>query len=206
MAVCFIYFLNKNKVLYCRDDAYPGPQIGYLQEIIQWLDYYIKGIDNGYQNKEILSIYQLHPNVDELHPIIKKREGKWIHLNQIPDYPNEHAQRNKNLINQQQINNQKQIKYYLSFQSMTTEPISNNNLPNKISFLSPQETGTTSGWLLGHGYCQFPDNSIDQREDDGKSLSFNSLPLNDNYRIYQKIYLKRILLDFFLRIIWISKC
>ena len=34
------------------------------------------------------------------------------------------------------------------------------------------------------GNIQNPDHSIDQREDDGRSLSFDSLPLNDDYGIY----------------------
>ncbi|CAF4178853.1 unnamed protein product, partial [Rotaria magnacalcarata] len=35
------------------DDAYPGPQIGFLQEIVQWLDYHIKKINHDYENKEL---------------------------------------------------------------------------------------------------------------------------------------------------------
>ncbi|CAF5132163.1 unnamed protein product, partial [Rotaria sp. Silwood1] len=59
------------------DIAYPGPQIGFLLEIVQWLDYYIKGIDNDYNKKEIISIYKLNPNIDELHSIVKQRKGKY---------------------------------------------------------------------------------------------------------------------------------
>lgn len=170
-----------------RDDAYPGPQIGFLQEVIEWLDYYISGIDNGYQNKEILSIYQLYPNSSEIDPIVKKRKGKWIHLNQIPDNPNEHFIRNNNnnQINREEFN-QKQIKYYLSFACLTNEIILNKNSPTKISFLSPQETGISGGCLLGYGHILSLSNPIDQREDDGRSLSFDSLPLTNNYGIFIK--------------------
>ena len=28
--------------------ALPGPQIGFLQEILRWWDYWLKGIDTGY--------------------------------------------------------------------------------------------------------------------------------------------------------------
>jgi len=189
----FIYLIKKS-IFNCRDDGYPGPQIGFLQEIVEWLDYYISGIDNGYQNKEILSIYQLYPNSCETTPIVNKRKGKWINLNQIPNYPNEDLIKNNN-----------QIKYYLSFGLLTNEIILNNNSPKTISFLSPQETGISSGSLLGHGNILSPDNPIDQREDDGRSLTFDSLPLNNNYgKNYLIIYL--FYFFFLLRIIWISNC
>ncbi|CAF4104228.1 unnamed protein product, partial [Rotaria magnacalcarata] len=113
-----------------------------------------------------------------------ERKGNWIHFNSLPFYPNEHFQRNHLLIDNNQGINQKTIKYYLSFQSLTTEIISNDALPRKISFLSPQETGLASGNLLGWGNIQSPDHSIDQREDDGRSLCFDSLPLNENYELF----------------------
>ncbi|CAM2722027.1 unnamed protein product [Rotaria socialis] len=166
------------------DDAYPGPKIGFLQEIVQWLDYHIKKINDDYKNKESFSIFKLKPNIDELHSTLKERKGNWIHFNSLPFYPNEHFQRNHLLIDKNQEINQKTIKYYLSFQSLTTEIISNDSLPKKISFLSPQETGLASGNLLGWGNIQSPDHSTDQREDDGRSLCFDSLPLDENYELF----------------------
>ncbi|CAF1082531.1 unnamed protein product [Rotaria sordida] len=166
------------------DDAYPGPQIGFLQEVIQWLDYHIKHIDNGYEKKEFLSIFKLNPNIDELHSFVKQRKGQWIHLNSLPSYPNEHFQRNHLSINQYQQINEKQIIYYLSFGSLTIESVSKDQIPDKISFLSPLETGLSSGNLLGWGGVENIDNSIDQREDDGRSLCFDSLPLNHNYELF----------------------
>ncbi|CAF3562233.1 unnamed protein product [Adineta steineri] len=171
------------------DEAYPGPQIGFLQEVIAWLDYHIKGIDNGYDKKEILSIYKLNPNINELHSIVEERKGEWIHLNQIPNYPYEHDQRNNLKFNKEQeeeenLSREKYLNYYLSFGSLQTEIISKNVLPNKISFLSPQETGLTSGNWLGSGSLHTPDHSIDQRIDDGNSLCFDSLPLNETLELF----------------------
>ncbi|CAF3369702.1 unnamed protein product [Rotaria socialis] len=166
------------------DDASPEPKIGFLQGILQWLDYHIKKINDDYKNRESFSIFKLKPNIDELHSILKERKGNWIHFNSLPFYPNEHFQRNHLLIDKNQEINQKTIKYYLSFQSLTTEIISNDSLPRKISFLSPQETGLASGNSLGWGNIQSPDHSIDQREDDGRSLCFDSLPLDENYELF----------------------
>ncbi|CAF3961414.1 unnamed protein product [Rotaria sp. Silwood2] len=81
------------------DDDYPGPQIGFLQELVQWFDYYIKN-------------------------------------------------------------------------------------PKKVSFLSPQETGLSSGNLLGWGIIYSLGHPIDQQEDDGRSLCFESLPLNQDYELF----------------------
>ena len=209
MAVCFIVFIFIKlvlKIFFRRDDAYPGPQIGFLQEIVQWLDYHIKGIDNGYEKKQLISVFQLSPNIDELHSILNERNGNWIHFNSIPSYPNEHFQRNSSFIDQNQQICQKQIKYYLSYQCLTTEVISNDLFPKKISFLSPQETGLSSGNLLGWGNLDSPDHSIDQQDDDGRSLCFDSLPLNEHYGINISYKFLQIFFCFPLRIIWISKC
>ncbi|CAF3284546.1 unnamed protein product [Rotaria sp. Silwood2] len=99
-------------------------------------------------------------------------------------HPRLHLQRNNNYVKQQEFN-QKQIKYYLSFQYLTTEPILNNIL-QKISFLSPQETEISSGSLLHFGSYQNPDNPIVQREDDTRSLTFDCLPLNNHCGIHSQ--------------------
>jgi hypothetical protein len=129
-----------------------------------------------------MSVYQLHPNINELHPILKERQGKWIHINDIPNYPHERDQRNANKSNKEEENmsKEKEITYYLSFGSLQTKPISDGLFPKKISFLSPQETGLTSGNWLGWGSLEHSDHPIDQRSDDGNSLCFDSLPLTDH--------------------------
>lgn len=92
------------------------------------------------------------------------------------------SQRNNNSSNNNNnLINQNKIKYYLSYQCLTKEINSNKLNLNKISFQSPQETGLASGNLLGWGNIKSPDHSIDQREDDGRSLCFDSLPLEENY-------------------------
>ena len=164
----------------CRDSAYPGPQIGYLQEIVQWLDYHIKGIENDYEKKEMISIYKLNPNIDELHSNVKERKGKWIQTNQIPRFPLIHLQRNSNEIFNEQQKNENEIKYYLSYKSLDEQLTFDERSPSKISFLSPEETGLASGNLLGWGNRNHAENPIDQREDDGRSITFDSFPLKQN--------------------------
>jgi len=37
-----------------RTFALPGPQIGFLQEILRWWDYWLKGIDTGVMDEPML--------------------------------------------------------------------------------------------------------------------------------------------------------
>ena len=132
------------------------------------------------ENEEIMSVYEFYPNCNELHPIIKERKGKWINLNSIPTYPNERDQRNNNLYDKQNEIIEEKLNYYLSPTSLQTDENLNILSTKKLSFCSPQETGTASGNWLGWGYLKNPDHSIDQREDDGRSLCFDSLPLTNH--------------------------
>jgi hypothetical protein len=93
-------------------------------------------------------------------------------------------QRNEILFDKNENRNEKEMKYYLSFGCLTIEPISNHSYPKSISFLSPQETGISSGNYLGMGNINRPTNSIDQREDDGRSLCFDCPPLIDDCGTY----------------------
>lgn len=174
--VCAIFRL-------CSDSAYPGPQMGYLEELVQWLDYHIKGIENNYEKKEMISIYQLYPNEAELHSNVRERKGRWIHTNQMPTFPLIHIQRNSNdfIKEEEEQNNENEMKYNLSYKCLDDELIvKKKNCPSKISFLSSEETGLASGNLLGWGNENDGGNAIDQREDDGRSITFHSLPLKQD--------------------------
>jgi len=161
----FILLKKMKKLILFRDDAYPGPQIGYLEELVHWLDHHIKGIDNGYDKKEIFSIYQLNPNVNELHSIIKQRDGQWIHLNSVD------------------FNEKNKMIYYLSLDSLQIDEPQQHSIA-QLSFLSPQETGTSSGSLLHWGSDLNPDCPLDQRDDDRRSLVFDSLPLTNKIELF----------------------
>jgi predicted acyl esterase len=39
--------------------AVPGPEIGFLQEVLRWCDQYLKGIDTGVEKEPLLCFYQL---------------------------------------------------------------------------------------------------------------------------------------------------
>ena len=69
----------------------------------------------------------------------------------------------------------------LSFGSLTTEPNKDERSPKRISFLSPRETGLARGNLLGYGDSSNLERSTDQREDDGRPLTFDPFLLTDDF-------------------------
>ena len=98
-------------------------------------------------------------------------------MNILPNFPKEHRQKNSDRIYEEE-EERNQIKYYLSPGSLRNDESLVNK--NQISFLSPEETGMASGDLLGLGHDQSANHPVDQREDDGRSLIFDSLPLTTN--------------------------
>ncbi|CAF1403361.1 unnamed protein product [Didymodactylos carnosus] len=169
------------------DSAYPGPQIGILQEFVRWMDHYIKGIDNGINHEPVLSIYQLHPNSDELHSVVEERKGEWLHINHVPAYENERDKRNKNALRRtNSIENQtmEQITLFL-----TSSYLLQSNSPSQpsstLSFSSSQFTGMVGGNWLGWGTLIHPDHPVDQREDDGRSICFTAAEhLNEDLELF----------------------
>ena len=186
MAVIFHFFSYSILSIVCRDSAFPGPQIGFLQEIVQWLDYHMKGIENNYEEKEIISIYEMYPNVDELHSNVKERKGRWIHTNQIPSFPSIHIQRNSHQFIEQEYENE--MKYFLSYRSLDNEFVLDEKCPHEVSLISPEETGLASGNLLHWGCSYGGTDPIDQREDDGRSVYFDSFPLKENLGKKQNLF------------------
>jgi predicted acyl esterase len=57
------------------DTAIPGPRIDYLHEVVRWLDYWCKGIQNGVMDEPPVVVYVQHwqrPVVDRL-----ESDGEW---------------------------------------------------------------------------------------------------------------------------------
>lgn len=62
--------------------AVPGPEIGFLQEIVRWCDQYLKGIDTGVEQEPLLCFYQLDsfPPQQEY----KFKSGQWFEASDWP--------------------------------------------------------------------------------------------------------------------------
>jgi hypothetical protein len=139
------------------------------------------GISNGYEKNAMISVYQLSPNVDELHLQLEKRRGQWIDLNRIPSTPKEHFQRNETPFRSSE--EERSIEYQLWGDRLIEGTDRTLDEVSSRSFHSSEETGMSSGNLLGWGFRLSADLPEDQSPDDGRSLTFQSSPLKQSLRM-----------------------
>ncbi|HKF64791.1 MAG TPA: CocE/NonD family hydrolase [Dongiaceae bacterium] len=133
-------------------NARPGPQIGFLQESLRWWDRWLKGIDNGIEDEP-----RLHAWIQDSVPPASDyeiRPGHWIaEANWPPPVP-PHP-------------------FYLADGKLTEKKAPHSAAP--LKHRSPQLTGITTGeWCPYGNPGELP---IDQRADDGRSLVFDTSPL-----------------------------
>ncbi len=138
--------------------AVPGPRIGMFQEALRWWDYWLKGIDTGIMDEPMLRAW-LEEWVPPS-PYLEERPGRWVAELAWPS-PRIDAHR-----------------WYLGVGSLTAEPAST---PDAVHLRSPQTTGLKGGDFYGYG--AEGEGPLDQREDDGKSLVFDSDPLTERLEI-----------------------
>jgi putative CocE/NonD family hydrolase len=136
-------------------DAVPGPAIGYLQETLRWWDHWLKRQSSDIMDEPQLRVWL--QDYIEPQPSYAERPGRWIAETQWPSP----RLREKTL--------------YLSASMGLLEQRSDDATDLALEFCSPQTTG-----LNGGDWCGFGGNgeaASDQREDDGKSLVFDSTVL-----------------------------
>ena len=132
--------------------AYPGPEIGFLQECLRWWDYWLKGMDTGIMDEPMLRVWMedsIPPSVDQsIWP------GRWV---AEPSWPS--------------TNNQPET-YYLDVGALKERVGSE----TRLDYTGSQMAGLTAGmWCPNGAPGELP---IDQRPDDGLSLVFDSLLLD----------------------------
>jgi putative CocE/NonD family hydrolase len=136
----------------------PGPAIGYLQEALRWWDHWLKGRDTGVMDEPVLRVW-MQDRVDP-EPFHDYRPGRWVAETQWPS-----------------SRLQEQVLHVLAPSSLAPDP----GAPESFELCSPQSTG-----LAGGEWCAFGDAGeapLDQRQDDGKSLVFDSAPLSEDLEI-----------------------
>lgn len=138
----------------------PGPAIGFLQEVIRWLDHWIKGKDNGVEDDPQLRVWMQHSVPP--HPTYEHRPGRWVAERQWPsDYiwPCVFHLRRHVLECDAQPEREKET----------------------LSIESPLSVGMFAGkWC---SYAAPPDLPHDQREEDGGALIFETEPLEEALEI-----------------------
>ncbi|MFE8072558.1 CocE/NonD family hydrolase [Marinobacteraceae bacterium S3BR75-40.1] len=137
--------------------AVPGPRIGFFQEAVRWWDYWLKGEDNGIMDEPLLRVWMedwMPPR-----PYSEDRPGRWVAEEQWPS---------------------PRIKprtWYLNVLSLGERA----DPEDAMRVSSPQTTGLKGGDFYGFGSAG--DAPLDQREDDGRSLVFDSDPLPNSLEI-----------------------
>ena len=129
----------------------PGPAIGFLQEAVRWWDHWLKGVATGIMDEPLLRVW-MQESADP-QPYHEERPGRWVAEPSWPPPRNEKR------------------RYYLNPGRL--EPTAGRRV--MLAFSSPQTTGLRAGeWCAFGAEGEMP---LDQRPDDGRSLTFDTEPL-----------------------------
>jgi hypothetical protein len=137
--------------------ALPGPQIGFLQEMLRWWDYWLKGVDTGVMDEPILRAWMTESVKPAPHHEVLP--GRWI---AEPSWPSPGITPRRLFLTDEGLRD--------APAPLTTRAVS-----------SPQTVGKCAGnWVpFGRGR----DQADDQREDDRRSLVFETPPLDKRIEI-----------------------
>ncbi len=138
-------------------DGVPGPAIGFLQEALRWWDHWLKDVDTGIMEEPMLRVWLQ----DSVAPraFYEERPGRWV---AEPTWPNEGIAVRSYALNPGKLADAADAE-------------------SAIEFQSPQTVGFAGGdWCAFGAEGEMP---TDQREDDGKSITFDSEPLAEGLEI-----------------------
>ena len=132
--------------------ALPGPQIGFLQEMLRWWDYWLKGVDTGVMDEPMLRAWMTESVKPAPHH--ETLPGRWVAESSWPS-PRIRPRR-----------------LFLTDAGLREASAS----LRTRELCSPQTVGKCAGeWVpFGRGHVQ----ASDQQEDDMRSLVFETLPLD----------------------------
>jgi putative CocE/NonD family hydrolase len=137
--------------------ALPGPAMGFLQEALRWWDKWLKGVETGIMDGPALRAWML--DSVRPHSWYAERPGRWVGEASWP--PAGIEQRRLFL-----------TEHGLADRATATRP---------LAIASPETVGLHAGIWCPHGSA--PDEPGDQREDDAKSLVFDTAPLASRLEI-----------------------
>src|SRR5690606_18586536 len=131
--------------------------IGFLQEAVRWWDHWLKGIDSGLMDEPPFRVW-MQESVDPK-PYYEERPGRWV---AEPSWPSPRIEKRR---------------YHLAPGRL--DPGAGQNVT--LAFSSPQTTGLRAGeWCAFGAEGEMP---LDQRPDDGRSLTFDTEPLAERTEI-----------------------
>jgi putative CocE/NonD family hydrolase len=139
----------------------PGPAIGFLQECVRWWDRWLKGVDNGLDDEPQLLAWMQDPIPPALD--VRVRPGRWV---SEPSWPSAGVEERVLGLGDAGL-----------FADVDDTP--NDARLHTIS--SPMSLGLYAGkWA---SFTATPDLPMDQREEDGGSLNFDSTVLDEPLEI-----------------------
>lgn len=139
----------------------PGPAIGFLQELLRWWDYWLKGIDNGVMDEPMLRAW-MQDSVPP-HTSYTTRPGRWVCEKAWPS-TNIHYTR-----------------FPLYFPGHIGLAGAASKTNEWMGLQSPLDLGMAAGkWC---SYAATPDLPGDQRQEDGGALTFDTEPLDEPLEI-----------------------
>ncbi len=139
----------------------PGPAIGFLQECVRWWDRWLKGVDNGLDDEPQLLAWMQDPIGPSLD--LRHRPGRWV---SEPVWPSTGVEERQLGLGDAGL-----------FANIDDAP----NDARPRSTTSPLSLGLYAGkWA---SFTATPDLPIDQREEDGGSLNFDSTVLGEPLEI-----------------------
>ena len=138
-------------------DGIPGPEIGFLQEAVRWWDHWLKGIDTGIMDEPVYRVW-MQESVPPA-PQYTHRPGRWVAED---GWPSPRIETRRLALNAGALAEQAEPEVGLDISS-------------------PQTTGIHGGaWCAFGSEGEMP---TDQRPDDGRSLTFDTAPLDEKLEI-----------------------
>jgi putative CocE/NonD family hydrolase len=138
--------------------AVPGPQIGFLQECLRWWDHWLKSEDTDVMLEPLYRAYMMESALPQTS--YEHRDGRWIAES---EWPSPAIGTRVLALNPGRLH---------------VEP--QDEVP--LTVRSPESTGSGCG-----EYCAMwlgPEWPADQRDDDARSLTFDSAPLSERAEIF----------------------
>ena len=138
-------------------DGVPGPAIGFLQEALRWWDQWLKGIHSGIMDEPMLRVWMQESVPPKA--FYDERPGRWV---AEESWPSPRIVPRRWIVNRSRLDDAARPEF-------------------RMDFLCPQTTGVSAGDWCGFGLQG--ETPIDQREDAGNSVIFDSAPLEGRLEI-----------------------
>jgi uncharacterized protein len=138
-------------------DKGPGPNIGFLQETLAWWDHWLKGVDNGVERRPALRAFLIDSHQPEAWSA--NYSGRWVAEDSYPTSSVTDAE-------------------LVLADLVSAEPQAGDG---SVWVRSPQHIGLDSGRYFPFG--NKADLPTDQREEDGRSVTFDTPVLEHPYEI-----------------------